>query len=178
MSHDISLRLMRKENFNTVNKAIIGSVSKICDLQFFSLFQPIWTPDKQATVFSNSVLISSRYSLTKLSPRCAAHRGNQKFCIVNQHFLLLIFSFMIYVFTPKRISPDCLFKSNNRQVIRFCFRGVQYFRGMLHTAEIISAVGCTPRRQLCDQISRRNRNQIRKYFSLFIRGPDGLESLK
>ena len=32
--------------------------------------------------------------------------------------------------------------------------------------------------ELCDRISRRNRNRIRKYFSLFIRGPDGFKSLK
>ena len=32
--------------------------------------------------------------------------------------------------------------------------------------------------ELCDQISRRNRNRIWKYFSLFIWGPDGFESWK
>ena len=32
--------------------------------------------------------------------------------------------------------------------------------------------------ELCDRISRRNQNWIRKYFSLFIRGPDGFESWK
>ena len=50
--------------------------------------------------------------------------------------------------------------------------------GMLHTAEIISTVGCTQRRSLCDWMSRRNENLIRKYFRLFIRGPDGFESWK
>ena len=29
--------------------------------------------------------------------------------------------------------------------------------------------------ELCDRISQRNRNRIQKYFSLFIRGPDGFE---
>ena len=38
--------------------------------------------------------------------------------------------------------------------------------GVQHTAET----------QLRDRISRQNRNQIQKYFSLFIRGPDGFES--
>ena len=33
-------------------------------------------------------------------------------------------------------------------------------------------------KQLSDQISWRNRNRIRKYFSLFIMGPDGFESWK
>ena len=41
-----------------------------------------------------------------------------------------------------------------------------------------SAVCMTIWRQLCDQISRRNRNRIRKFFSVFIRGPDGVESWK
>ena len=48
------------------------------------------------------------------------------------------------VFTHKRISPDCLFKSNHRQVknsILFS-RCAIYLRGMLHTAEIVSVV-CT-----------------------------------
>ena len=31
---------------------------------------------------------------------------------------------------------------------------------------------------LYDRISHRNRNRVRKYFSLFIRGPDGFESWK
>ena len=39
-----------------------------------------------------------------------------------------------------------------------------------------SAVCITPRCFLKIRISRRNRNQIRKYFTLFIRGPDGFES--
>ena len=42
----------------------------------------------------------------------------------------------------------------------------------------ISAVCNTPQRQLCDRKSLRNRNWIRKYLSLFIRGPDGFESWK
>ena len=33
-------------------------------------------------------------------------------------------------------------------------------------------------RQLCDRISQRNQNGIRKYFGLFIRGPAGFESRK
>ena len=51
---------------------------------------------------------------------------------------------MIDVFTPKRIYPEGLFKSNNRQVkisIFFSLCAI-YLRGMLHR---ISAVGCTRR---------------------------------
>ena len=36
----------------------------------------------KAKVFSNSVLILSKYSITKLSPLCAAHRGDKKFLSV------------------------------------------------------------------------------------------------
>ena len=55
---------------------------------------------------------------------------------------------MIDVFTLKRISPDCLFKSNHSQMkisilIPQC---AIYLRGGLPTAEIISAVCCTPPR--------------------------------
>ena len=65
-------------------------------------------------------------------------------------------------------------------------RGVK-LRGVHSTAESSSVVCITPRSQTahrgvkierCDQISRRNRNRIQKYFSLLIRGPDGFESWK
>ena len=50
----------------------------------------------------------------------------------------------------------------------------------MHTAESNSEgwCRCTPQSFLKIWISRRNRNRIRKYFSLFIRGPDGFESWK
>ena len=44
-------------------------------------------------------------------------------------------------------------------------------RGVMYTLELDSAV-------LKIRISRRNRNLIRKYFILFIRGPDGFQSWK
>ena len=44
------------------NLALKGVCHEIFDLQFFSLFKPIWTPDKQAKIFSNSATISPRYS--------------------------------------------------------------------------------------------------------------------
>ena len=50
--------------------------------------------------------------------------------------------------------------------------------GVMHTAESDSAVGCTPRSFLKIQIFWRNQNRIRKYLSLFIRGPDGFKSWK
>ena len=86
---------------------------------------------------------------------------------------------MIDVFTPQMIFPDCLFKSNHtvdKRRFHFWFHDV--LCGVQHTAEIDSAVCCTLRRQLCDWISWRNWNQIRKYFSLFIRGSDKCKSWK
>ena len=40
---------------------------------FFMIRTHIWASDKQANIFSNSVSISPRYSITKWSPRFAAH---------------------------------------------------------------------------------------------------------
>ena len=50
-----------------------------------------------------------------------------------------------------------------------------WLHGGMHTAESDFTVGCTLWSFLKNQISWRNRNWIRKYFSLFIRGPDGFE---
>ena len=48
----------------------------------------------------------------------------------------------------------------------------------MHTAELDSAVWCTPQSYLKIRISQWNWNRIRKYFSLYIRGLDGFESWK
>ena len=103
---------------------------------------------------------------------------------------------MINVITPKRISPDYPFKSNQRPSFFFWLRGVQFdsavwckphqgawLHGMMHTAERDSALWCTPWRLTSQYdahctpqsylkiiISRRNRKRIRNYFSLFIAG--------
>ena len=55
---------------------------------------------------------------------------------------------MCSLFTPKRISPDCLFKSNHRQgkIAILILQCAIYLHGMLHTAKIISTVCCTPLR--------------------------------
>ena len=117
---------------------------KIFDLQFFSWFEPIRASDKQAKIFSNLVSISPRYLITKWSPQCAIHRWDQKIFLVNQHFILHIFSFMIDVFTPKRIPPYFPFKSKrDKRRFRFHLPSVQF---VMHTAEIILVVWCTPRR--------------------------------
>ena len=69
-----------------------------------------------------------------------------------------------------------------------------WLRGGMHTAELDSmewctpgsltqqydahAQWCTPQSFLKIRISRQNRNRIRKFLTLFIRGPDGFESWK
>ena len=69
--------------------------------------------------------------------------------------------------TPRSLTPRC----DAHLVV--------WLRGMMHTAESDSRVGCTPWRFFFNlNISQRNRNRIRKYFSLFIRGPDRFESWK
>ena len=92
-----------------------------------------------------------------LTPRCAWHRGVKILFLVNLIFLLQIFSSMIYVFIPKRISPDCPFKSNQRltkililtpscSLTLQCdaHRGAWLFT-MIHSAELDSSVWSTPR---------------------------------
>ena len=85
--------------------------------------------------------------------------------LANKKMFLQIFSFMIGVFTPKRISPDCPFKSNQRltKILILTPRcavwlpGVQFDSGVcilrnfitwlhggMHTAELDLAVGFIP----------------------------------
>ena len=61
-----------------------------------------------------------------------------KFFLITQHFILQIFSFMLDLFTTKRISSDCLFKSNHRKVKKSILfpQCAVYIRSMLHTGEI------------------------------------------
>ena len=66
---------------------------------------------------------------------CAWHRGVKILGLTNQIFFLQIFSFIIDLFTPKRISPDCPFKSNQR------FSKISI---LMHTAELDPTVWCTP----------------------------------
>ena len=49
---------------------------------------------------------------------------------------------------------------------------------LMHTTESDSVVWCTPWIFLKIRISRQNWNRIRKYFPLFIKGPDGFESCR
>ena len=151
MSYSNSVIGLFQLGFKKNSVCFKGSVPQDFRPPVFSWFGLIWATEKQAEVFSNS----PRFSITKLSPRCAAHRGDEKFFLF---WRLKSFTFMIDLFTPKRISPDCLFKSNHRQVkisiltpcCTVCLRCDVYrgdhLHGMMHTTEIVSAVGCPPQR--------------------------------
>ena len=96
------------------------------------------------------------------SPRCATYRGNR-----SEFFTCLCLS---------RQSGEILLGVNTsgyRERKDFKYKMLIYYEILLTLA-----VCCTLRRSLYDRISRRNRNLIRKYFSLLIRGPNGFESWK
>ena len=79
-----------------------------------------------------------------MSPWCATDCGDKKIFFANQNFILKIFSFMINVLTTKRIFPNGLFKSNQRQVKISILtpRYVVCLCGVLQNADIVSAVCC------------------------------------
>ena len=59
----------------------------------------------------------------------------------------IFFSLMTDVFSPKRISPDCPFRSNQK-LAKISILTPQYafwLRGVTHTTELNSAECCTPR---------------------------------
>ena len=98
-----------------------------------------------------SILFRFRHDIQSQSCLCGVqHRTlrRQNMFLVNQHVILQIFSFLIDVFTPKRIYPDCPFKCIQRQVkisiltpqCAVCLFG-DFFK---YTVELW--VGCTSRR--------------------------------
>ena len=120
-------------------------------LHFLAWFAPIWAPDKQAKVFYNSFRfyrdIRSQSSKNS-TPRCVWHCRVKKFCSANKFFFFLqIFFFMIFVFTPKRISPDCPFESNQRlsKISILTPQCAFWLWRVMHTAELNSPIRCTPR---------------------------------
>ena len=88
------------------------------------------------------------HSSKNSTPRCAWHRGVKILGLANKKNVLHIFSFMIDVFIPKWISPDCPSKSNQRlskisimtpQCVAHCRFFLEKF------GSVDSAEGCTPR---------------------------------
>ena len=126
-----------------------GSVSRDFRPQFCFWFKPIWAPYKQAKVFSNPVSLSPRYWFYyKVISVVGSTLLRSKHFLNKSTFILQICYFLIDVFPPKRISPGCLFKSNQRQVknsILFPWCAI-YLCSVLLTTEIVSAVCCTPLR--------------------------------
>ena len=122
---------------------------------------------------SSAVCITPRSQ----APRCASYRGVKginflkKLCGVHH---TAESSSAVCIIPPsqaprcashcgvKLLTAESSFKRDNQESIKSGFKltkNVDFF-------------------ELCDQISRWNRNWIRKYFSLFIRGLDGFESWK
>ena len=87
-----------------------------------------------------SVSISPRYSITKFK------KFDFAVCIkilvlADRKIFLQIFSFMIGVFTPKRIAPDCTFKSSQRLTKIL----ILTLRCAVGLCDVMHIVGCTLR---------------------------------
>ena len=108
---------------------------------------------------------------------CAWHHRVKILGLANQKIVLQIFSFMIDLFTHKRIFPDCLFKSNERlsKMSILTPQCAVWLHGLMQTAEflffryffswlcgVMHTAWCPPRSFIKIWIFRRNRNWIRK----------------
>ena len=99
---------------------------------------------------------------------------------VSRDFLPLFFSWFEPIWAPDK-QPLSIFQFGFDLAEIFDHKGISAVCNI--TAEIISVVCNTskpnfPQKSLCHLISQRNRNRIRKYVSLFIRAPNGVESWK
>ena len=81
-------------------------------------------------------------SLKNSTSWCAWHQG-----VKILSFFKSFLSWYMYIFTPKRISPDCPFKSNQRlsKILILTPRCAFLLRGVMPTTELDSTVRCTPR---------------------------------
>ena len=77
--------------------------------------------------------------------RCAWHRWVKILSLANPIFFLQMFSLKKDMFTPKRISPDCPFKSKKRLAMILiltlrCYANcVTWLRGGMHTGDKLSS---------------------------------------
>ena len=112
---------------------------EIFNLQFFSWFEPIWAPDIQAKIFSNSVSISRdirSQSLKNLTKRCASHRGVKILVYAIPKKGLQIFSYIIeYCSLPQKGILLIVPLKATRDSQRFWF--------WLRCVQFDSAVWCT-----------------------------------
>ena len=130
-------------------------------------------------MFSNYFSISPIYSITKLSPRCGmCSTPRSQTNVLSKSTFYTSNLFFHDRCIHQRMSSDCPFKSNqSRAKISILTPGCAVcLCGVMHTTEIDFEVVCTPWSFLTIRISRRNRKRNRKYFSLFVRSPDGFES--
>ena len=141
------------ENFHSsfflLEAMLKGVCHEIFDLHFFhdsNTSRPLISRLKYLWIrfrFRQDIKSQSSQNLTLW---CTCHRGIKILGLANQNIFLQIFSFMIDVFTPKRISPDCPFKNNQRltKISILTLRCAIWICGEMHTAELDSAVGRTP----------------------------------
>ena len=115
------------------------------------------------TISAVCIIPQSQWLQILRNLQCTSHRGEDLHGGMHTMETKCFFSFSTDVFTPKQISPDCLFKSNKRQVkmeidlVLGCNPRSQslwcasYCRdnlhGVHHTAESIFVVSIIPRRQ-------------------------------
>ena len=124
-------------------------------LKVFLLIVPLKSNQRQEKIS----ILSPRCS--NLSLVCVAHCGDHLRSGLRTREIISAVCCTLHIWSPRYVGD-----------------GWDDLCGMLHTAEIVLAVCCTLRIQLYDRISQRNRNRIRKYFSLIIRGSDGFQSWK
>ena len=81
-------------------------------------------------------------SLKNSTSWCAWHQG-----VKILSFFKSFLSWYMYIFTPKRIYPDCPFKNNQRlsKILILTPRCAFLLRGVMPTTELDSTVRCTPR---------------------------------
>ena len=121
--------------------------NKIFDLHFFHDMNPSRPLINKHKYFR----IQFRYSVTKFenfdSSVCMTPWSQNFKFSKSTFYTFILFSLMIDVFAPKRISPDCPFKSNWRltNISILTLQCAIWLRGVMHTTELDSAVGCTPR---------------------------------
>ena len=135
----------------------------------------------QATVFSNSFSISLRYvfKFFRKTPWYASHREVNCSKFLRSQQDNIFFKNLRYV--HHTAETNCTPRSRNRnlRLPLVAFKGtvrgnpfmgehIYYERKDLKYVDLLITFVCTPK-QLCDQISPRNRKIIRKHFSRFFR---------
>ena len=88
-----------------------------------------------------------RSQSSKIStPWCSSNCGVKILVLANKIFFLQTYSYMIELFTPKRISPECPFKGTQRlvKILILTPRCAFWLYGVMHTAKLDFVVWSTP----------------------------------